>query len=61
MTIDVLRLSDSKLSVRVDDDEVYLLPAKKDTEVHDLEKAFRSVAKHIEQEAEKQEPEIQEW
>ena len=61
MTVDVLRLSDGKLSVRVDGDEVYLLPAKKDTEVSDLEKAFRSVAEHMEQEAEKQEPEIQEW
>lgn len=61
MTVDVLRLSDGKLSVRVDSDEVCLLPAKKDTEVSDLEKAFRSVAEHMEQEAEKQEPEIQEW
>ena len=61
MTIGVLRLSDGKLSVRLYDDEVYLLPAKKDIEVCDLEKAFRSVAEHIEQEAEKQEPEIQEW
>ena len=61
MTIDVLRLSDGKLSVRLDDKEVYLLPAKRDTEVHDLEKAFRSVIEKMEQEAEKQEPEIQEW
>jgi predicted RecB family endonuclease len=46
MTVELCRLIDDKLSVRVDGCEVYLLPNRWECESHDLQKAFTAVIDH---------------
>lgn len=45
--IEAVKLFDGKISVRIDNEEVHLLPSKLDCTVEDIDRMVRAVAKRI--------------